>query len=44
MVCVKSVKLSLDDFILQGEDQKVNRTEGSFTICLHPFEILRFRS
>lgn len=34
MVCVKSVKLSLDEFILQARGEKVNRAEGSFTICL----------
>ena len=36
MVCVKSVKLLLDEFILQVNPPKVNRSELSFTICLHP--------
>ena len=36
MVCVKSFKLLLDDFILQGSGTKVNRPEGDFTICLQP--------
>ena len=36
MVCVKSVKLLLDEFILQGNCEKVNIFERAFTICLHP--------
>lgn len=36
MVCVKSDKLALDDFMIQGRTVKVNRSEGSFTICLQP--------
>ena len=38
MVCVKSVKLLLDEFILQVNHRKVNRSELSFTICLHPLQ------
>jgi recombinational DNA repair protein RecR len=34
MVCVKSVKLPLDDFILQVKKRKVNRLTGNFTVCL----------
>jgi hypothetical protein len=34
MVCVKSVKLPLDDFILQVKKRKVNTIVASFTICL----------
>lgn len=36
MVCVKSFKLLLDEFILQVNQRKVNRSELSFTICLQP--------
>ena len=41
MVCVKSVKLLLDEFILQGKREKVNTSELSFTICLHPLQNLQ---
>jgi hypothetical protein len=34
MVCVKSVKHLLDDFILQVKKRKVNRLTGNFTVCL----------
>lgn len=36
MVCVKSVKLSLDDSILQRGTIKVNGSGRYFTICLQP--------
>mgnify|MGYP006967164758 CR=1 FL=1 len=41
MVCVKSVKLLLDEFILQVNHRKVNRSELSFTNCLQPFRKLQ---
>ena len=34
MVCVKSVKHLLDDFILQTKKRKVNLLVENFTICL----------
>ena len=34
MVCVKSVKHLLDDFIIQVKKRKVNLPVGNFTICL----------
>lgn len=41
MVCVKSFKLLLDEFILQVNHRKVNRSELSFTICLQPCQNLQ---
>ena len=36
MVCVKSVKHLLDEFILLGNKRKVNGFDMFFTICLQP--------
>ena len=44
MVCVKSVKLVLDDFILQVKNRKVNPLVDNFTICLQDFQFCRICS
>lgn len=38
MVCVKSIKLLLDDSILQSGCVKVNGSGRYFTICLQPWK------